>query len=187
MRKYSSEKPVPVSSFFESKHLTLALFAVYAAALVWIIVFKFGIEITYTEQRDEFNLIPYQRPLVLNGKVSYGEILLNVLIFIPFGLYLATLFEKWGFSKALALFILSSFILEATQYILGIGAFDVTDIINNSLGGIIGWTIYKGTVSVFKNREKIRKYVNLISLGGTVCTFSFLAFLKINQLWIFRM
>ena len=64
-----------------SSRLTLGLFLIYMAVLVWIILFKFGIEVTYTEQRDEFNLIPYQRPLMLNGQVSYGELILNVLVF----------------------------------------------------------------------------------------------------------
>ncbi len=171
----------------ESKRLTLALFVIYIAALVWIIVFKFGIDVRYTEQRDEFNLIPYQRPLVLNGKISYGEILLNVLIFIPFGLYLAALFEKWGILKALAFFILSSFVLEATQYILAIGAFDVTDIINNTLGGCLGWLAFRGFRHLLGSPIQARRLLNLFALIGIVVLAGLILYLKINRLFLFRM
>lgn len=133
------------------------------------------------------NLIPYSEPLILNGKADFGELILNVLIFVPLGLYAGILFEKWNFAKKVALFSSISFLLEVSQYILGIGAFDITDIINNSLGGLIGLMIYKGVEKVFKNRLKAQKFVNILTLTGTIFIFSFLLFLKISRLWIFRM
>jgi glycopeptide antibiotics resistance protein len=133
------------------------------------------------------NLIPYSEPLILNGKADFGELILNVLIFVPLGLYVGILFEKWNFAKKIALFSSISFLLEVTQYMLGIGAFDITDIINNTFGGFIGSMIYKGVEKAFKNRLKAQKSVNILALAGTIFIFSFLLFLKISRLWIFRM
>lgn len=171
----------------KSNQLTLALFVIYLIALCWIIVFKFNIPFPYMGDQRSINLIPYSKPLILNGKADFGELILNVLIFVPLGLYAGILFEKWNFAKKVALFSSISFLLEVSQYILGIGAFDITDIINNSLGGLIGLMIYKGVEKVFKNRLKAQKLINILALSGTICIFSFLLFLKISRLWIFRM
>lgn len=171
----------------KSTQLTLALFAIYLIALVWIIVLKFNIDFSYMQGQRSINLIPYSEHLILNGKADFGELILNVLIFVPLGLYVGILFEKWKFAKKVALFSFMSFLLEVTQYMLGIGAFDVTDIINNTLGGLIGLMIYKGVEKAFKNRLKAQKFVNIMALAGTIFIFSFLLFLKISRLWIFRM
>lgn len=133
------------------------------------------------------NLIPFNEPLILNGKADFGELILNVLIFVPLGLYAGILFEKWNFAKKVGLFSSISFLLEVSQYMLGIGAFDITDIINNTLGGVIGLLIYKGIEKTFKNRLKAQTFVNILALAGTIFIFSFLLFLKISKLWIFRM
>jgi glycopeptide antibiotics resistance protein len=176
-----------VKDIFKSTQLTLALIAIYLIALVWIIVLKFNIAFPYMQWQRSINLIPFSEPLILNGKVDFGELILNVLIFVPLGLYVGILFEKWNFAKKVALFSSISFLLEVTQYILGIGVFDITDIINNTLGGLIGLMIYKGVEKAFKDRLKAQKSVNILALAGTISIFSFLIFLKISRLWIFRM
>ncbi len=176
-----------MKDIFKSTHLTLALFSIYLIALVWIIVLKFNIDFSYMEGQRSINLIPYSEPLILNGKADFGELILNVLIFVPLGLYAGVLFEKWSFGRKVALFSSISFLLEVTQYILGIGAFDITDIINNTFGGLIGLLIYKGVETALKDRLKTKRFINILTLTGTIFIFSFLLFLKIARLWIFRM
>ena len=51
---------------------------------------------------------------------------------------------------------------------MGVGASDITDIINNTLGGIIGLMIYKGIEKVFKNSVKAQKFINIIATIGTI-------------------
>lgn len=69
---------------------------------------------------------------------------------------------------------------------MGVGASDITDIINNTLGGIIGLMIYTGIEKVFKNSAKTQKFINIIASIGTVLISLFLLLLMINNLWIFR-
>lgn len=172
---------------FKSTQSTSALFAIYLIALFWIIVLKFNIPFSYMGGQRSINLIPFNEPLILNGKADFGELILNVLIFVPLGLYAGILFEKWNFAKKVGLFSSISLLLEVSQYMLGIGAFDITDIINNTFGGVIGLLIYKGIEKTFKNRLKAQTFVNILALAGTIFIFSFLLFLKISKLWIFRM
>jgi hypothetical protein len=41
------------------------------------------------------NLIPFSEPLILNGKMDVGEIILNVVILVLLGIYAGILFERW--------------------------------------------------------------------------------------------
>ena len=171
----------------KSTKLTLALFIVYLIALFWIIVLKLNVELSNIKTSTNTNLIPYSRPLMLNGKADFGEPLLNILIFMPFGLYAGVLFKKWSFGKKVLLFFLTSLLLESLQFIFRVGTFDITDLINNTLGGAIGVLIYLGIEKNSHDPDKVRKLINLITLTGTVLLMSLIFFLKINRLWMFRM
>ncbi|HEX9025071.1 MAG TPA: VanZ family protein, partial [Clostridium sp.] len=85
------------------------------------------------------------------------------------------------------LFFLISLICEVLQYILNIGASDITDIINNTLGGLIGLMIFNRIEKALKNSIKAQKFINIIALTGTILIISILFLLKVNKLWIFRM
>ena len=71
---------------------------------------------------------------------------------------------------------------EALQFIFRVGAFDITDIITNTLGGIIGLMIFKAIEKVFKNSVKAQKFINIIAAIGTVLMISLLLLLKMNML-----
>ena len=71
---------------------------------------------------------------------------------------------------------------EGIQFILGIVAFDVTDIITNTLGGIIGLLIFKAIEKVLKNNLKAQKFINIIAALGTVLMILLLFLLKLNML-----
>jgi glycopeptide antibiotics resistance protein len=163
---------------------TSSLLIIYLVALVWIILFKLNIQYTYLEHNRSLNLVPFNEPLILNGKPDLGEIKLNALIYIPLGVYVGILFQKWSIIKKILLFFVSSLILEVLQYILAMGASDITDIINNTLGGIIGLTIYTILEKIFP--QKAQKIINILAALATVCIVSLLLYLKINKLLMFR-
>jgi glycopeptide antibiotics resistance protein len=89
--------------------------------------------------------------------------------------------------KNLLLFFLISLLCEGSQLILAIGAFDITDVINNTSGGLLGLMLYKGIEKAFNNSVKAQKFIYIIALTGTILMILFLFLLKINKLWIFRM
>lgn len=167
-----------------TNQLTQVLFTIYLIALVWILIFKLGVHFSYMENERSINLIPYGEPLFLNGKLDLGEMIMNVVIFVPLGIYAGILFQKYMLGKKLFLFSLISLIIEVLQYIFGIGAFDITDIINNTLGGIIGLMIYTGLEKVFGNRTKTQKIINILATIGTVSMILLLFLLKTNRLGI---
>lgn len=92
------------------------LFLVYLALLIWIILFKLQFSILDLDQVREINLIPfyYEHEVTFHAT----EVLENVLIFMPFGIYLCLLFPKGRFSVKLLLISMVSLLLEICQYVL---------------------------------------------------------------------
>lgn len=167
----------------DTNKLSIVLFAIYLIILFWVLLFKLGVRFAYMDNR-EVNLIPFREPLFLNGKIDFSEIIMNVLIFVPLGGYSGILFRGWNFGRNLFFFFLISLIIEGLQFILRIGAFDVTDIITNTLGGIIGFMMFKAASKVFENSVKAQQFINIIAAIGTGLLILFLLLLKTNNLWI---
>ncbi|RIW15076.1 VanZ family protein [Algoriphagus lacus] len=174
-----------MKNLLKSTNLTLALCAIYLVALFWIIVLKFNISAYHAGV--EQNWIPFPALFGMEGQGDRNELLLNVFIFIPFGCYVGILREKWSLSQKAGLFFSISFLFEISQYILKFGAFDATDLINNTLGGLLGLWVFQGLEKSLASRLKAQKIINLIALVGTVVIFFILLYLKVNNIWIFRM
>jgi glycopeptide antibiotics resistance protein len=184
LRNKNISENMAVSS--KSNRLTYGLFFIYLAILFWIIVLKLSVRFTYMGQQRSMNLIPYNQPLMLNGKADFGEILLNALVFVPMGVYVAILYKKWSVVKSILFFALSSLILESIQYITALGAFDITDIINNTLGGTFGLFLFKILEKLIGNSQKAQKIVNIVALLATTAFISLFLYLKVNKLLMFR-
>ena len=71
------------------KKTTHILFTIYIFLVIWIILFKLSVSIDQLPHFRSINLIPFYYP----NKTTYQirEVLDNLIIFIPFGLYLKTL------------------------------------------------------------------------------------------------
>ena len=63
------------------------------------------------------------------------EILANIWLFVPLGAILYKLSHIW---EIIALPIALSLVIECLQLFFDIGAFELSDIIANSLGGVVG-------------------------------------------------
>lgn len=124
----------------EQFKLTKVLLKIYLVILTWIILFKMQLNIMFLINMNfrSINLIPFAASSIVNGKIDISEIVLNMIAFIPFGVYLSMLKPEWNFiQKVLPIFGLS-FMYESLQYIFAIGGSDITDLLGNTFGGIIG-------------------------------------------------
>lgn len=68
------------------------------------------------------------------------------------------LFRKNNLKSILFVFFFS-LAIEFLQYALSIGVFDITDIINNTLGGVLGVGIYNLALKKFKSKFKVDKFI----------------------------
>jgi glycopeptide antibiotics resistance protein len=117
------------------KSLSQVLLAVYSALLAWLILFKFSVHIASALHYDNrsLNLVPSS-----SSSGSSTEIAANIVVFIPFGLLLALNFKQLGLRRLLLVVFALSLAAEIVQYIFAIGAADITDVITNTVGGLIG-------------------------------------------------
>lgn len=157
--------------------LTICLLIVYLLVLTWIILFKMQFSIRELSNSRSINLIPFHESVIVNNRIEFSEIYDNMLVFVPFGLYIGMLKCNWSFLKKVAPIASVSLLYEVLQFIFAIGASDITDIIGNTFGGIIGIFIYIVLHRLFKTKFKINKVLNIIALIGTVCVVILLAFL----------
>ncbi len=164
------------------KNIIISLFLIYFFVLSWAVLLKMETDISTLKNMNfrNINLIPFSQSCIVNGKINLSEIILNVIAFVPFGVYISMLFMEWGvFKKVFTIFAVSS-LYEILQYIFAIGGSDITDLINNTLGGIIGIVIYFIFKKIFK--EKTTKILTILAFICTVVTVLFLALLIIANL-----
>ncbi|EGT5093773.1 glycopeptide resistance protein VanZ1, partial [Clostridioides difficile] len=157
------------------KHnITKGLFIVYIIILTWIILFKLQFDISSLETMNlrSINLIPFAGSLIINNRVDISEIILNVAIFVPFGIYVCMLKEEWSFIKKVIPIFITSLVFETLQYIFALGASDITDLIGNTLGGIIGIAVFMLLSKIFKNNTI--KIINVLALIVTIIVVLFL-------------
>ena len=74
---------------------------------------------------------------------SLEGIILNILLFIPFGYFLPTLFPRLHWWQVVFFGLAISLTIELLQLITRLGYADIDDLINNTLGAMIGWICYK--------------------------------------------
>lgn len=144
------------------KRVTSILFIVYFLLLTWIIVFKMELSMSNLVAEKSINFIPFKESAIVNGRISFSEIINNAIVFIPVGVFTAMLADNLKFIKMAAVPFGISLFYEITQYIFAVGACDITDLINNTLGGIVGILIFKLRRKVLG--DKAYKVVNIFSI-----------------------
>lgn len=123
------------------KNFLAVMFAVYFCILTWIIVFKMSFSLEELGHVRSLNLIPLKGSMIVNGKLDVEEIVQNAIAFLPLGVFIRALAEKKKLLQEIAAVVLVSIAYETIQYILAIGRTDITDVLANTIGGIVGIAI----------------------------------------------
>ncbi len=79
----------------------------------------------------------------------------NICVFMPFGMFLPRLFKRCKNVFFVTLLSLElSLVVEVIQLVTRVGSFDVDDLLLNTIGGMLGYLIYKivsVVVHIFKS------------------------------------
>ncbi len=133
------------------------LFLIYLALLVWIILFKLQFSIHDLDTVRSINLIPFYYDKDVGTAFHLKEVLENLLLFVPMGIYLQMLLSKWRFHGKLIIIAGTSLLLEMVQYVLAIGRSDITDLLTNTAGGFLGLALYCIVAWLLRKRERADK------------------------------
>lgn len=166
----------------KQKSITWILFIVYLAALSWIILFKLSFSIAELEHVRSLNLIPFGGSMLISGQADVSEIIMNAVIFLPFGIYISMVYPKSKVGFRFVVIAAASLLLEAMQFIFAIGRSDITDLIGNSLGGILGILVYALLCAAFKREEKAYKFFQICAMITTSGMILFLGMLVVVNL-----
>jgi glycopeptide antibiotics resistance protein len=139
MQKKSLEKIV-------LKIVYSSLCIVYTAGLVYIFFFARRRWVPFSKRT--IHLVPfrdkteYLQACTIHTRPEnvefYKDLIGNILIFIPFPFLLCYLLAIRSNRKLLLISTITSFCVEAIQYILNIGVADIDDLLLNTLGALIG-------------------------------------------------
>jgi glycopeptide antibiotics resistance protein len=143
------------------KSLSKILLALYLLTLLWLVLFKFSVHVpSVFDQARSLNLIPFAN----YSRGNVRELIYNFAVFIPFGLFLSVNFKRTSFWQKLAFIFIFSLSAEIIQLVFAIGAADITDVISNTSGGLLGLVLYDLT-NKYVDNEKLDR---LIVIAGTI-------------------
>jgi len=141
-------------------HVVLSL--CYSIFLIYLVLYSQGFG-RVASIRD-YNLVPLK---TINNYIqyrqTYGEmnffinIYGNILAFMPMGYFIFIFEKRHRLYKGLLLPFIASLLIEIAQIKMGVGSFDVDDIILNTLGGL---SIYFLLFCVFSFRKWMKKGKN---------------------------
>ena len=163
----------------KSCQFMLVLFLIYLILLVWIILFKLQFSIHDLDMVRSVNFIPFYYDKEIGTEFHLKEVFENLLIFVPMGIYLQMLLPKGRFHGKLAVIAGTSLLLETAQYVLAIGRSDITDLLSNTTGGLLGLALYCIIARLLRNRERADKLFLVLAVIASVIVIGLLALLLV--------
>ncbi|KQX07635.1 MULTISPECIES: VanZ family protein [unclassified Leifsonia] len=112
------------------------LFGIYLGIVVWAVLWKLGVPSVGSVERV-IKIVPFVATAT-NGANRPFEVMMNLVLFVPFGVYLGLLRPLWPWWRAGAAVAGTSLLLEIMQFILATGSTDATDVVVNTAGGLLG-------------------------------------------------
>jgi hypothetical protein len=113
------------------------MFMAYLVLLTGLVLWKLEIPYLGDGTDRQVKLVPFVATSHAGASAPY-EVLANVLLFVPFGVYLRLLAPSatwWRLAGTMAAVSLS---LEVGQYVLSVGRSDISDVVANTAGGLLG-------------------------------------------------
>ncbi len=171
--------------FSNIKRILFYLFLIlYIFLLVKILFFKYisPLELFNSERIRNYNLIPFETinryfGTNFNIWIAIMNVIGNIIIFVPLGIYLQIFKKNKNILYSVFLACAISLAVEIIQYIFAIGAFDIDDIILNTIGGFLGVLIYRILYFFLKDENKIKTAIIFLYSFAGLCVFIFIAYI----------
>lgn len=144
--------------------------AVYILVLAKLVLFKYGL----TNEFRGISFIPFSFLIdFVKGNSNLADMLKNALgnvgVFIPLGILVPVLFNKFNLKMSILIGMFTSIWIEIFQYITGLGLTDIDDVILNTTGAAIGVFLYfKISRNIDKKFKNYFATVIMLCLLGTV-------------------
>lgn len=150
----------------QEKNLRIAaavLFIIYLLLLFYLLFFSEEYGRTMGEQSYRYNLHLFKEiKRFWNHRYTLGwkpvciNLLGNIAAFMPFGFFVPLLKRKYcGFIRCTVYSAAFSLCVETIQLVFKVGAFDVDDIVLNTIGGMVGYLLFRyGLLKLIGQKRK---------------------------------
>lgn len=128
---------------------------IYMTLALYFLFFSDSFDRTIISEKYRYNIVPFAEiKRFWNYREQLGTLSLlvnlagNVICFMPFGFLLPVMTQRRIFHCGIVVVLctaLFSFGIELVQMVSRVGAFDVDDIILNTLGGLLGYIMMRIT------------------------------------------
>ena len=143
------------------KIVSAVFLVLYMSDLAYVCFFSETYGRTHISEGYHYNFVPFKeirRFLEYREVIGFKAVLLNlfgnVFVFSPFGFIVPVISRKSRVvMKMLILTFMLSFCIETIQLLCRVGSFDVDDLLLNTLGGLIGYAIFKILDVIRKKNE----------------------------------
>lgn len=94
---------------------------------------------------DAINMVPFHS---IRENLRYGhspvswDMLYNMVMFVPFGIVYCYYQKNFCIYKAIGLSFLTTFLIEASQFVFKTGVVDIDDLMINTMGSLVGIFLY---------------------------------------------
>lgn len=125
------------------------------------------------------NLMPFTEitRYSFGSKMFYVNVVGNILIFIPFGLFISSFLKSRKVYSVFIVSLITSAVVELVQLRIG-RSLDIDDIILNVLGSVIGYLLYVGLKAIknklpgFLKSELIYNIISIVIFGFIIFWFA---------------
>lgn len=157
------------------------MFIVYLLVLVRIVLFKdtqiYNLFAMIGHGQRVLNIIPFASTFEMMRTIgllhNLQNIAGNLAVLFPMGIFIPLLNNK-GFKQTVVIVIGISVSIEVVQYILAIGISDIDDVILNTVGAIVGWSVFQ----YIKGKIK-RTFIFRVVIVGMMIVFGFVGIFAI--------
>ena len=171
--------PGTAPSFAKWGFLAIVLFSIYALLLLGVILFKFPFQYQLTATGRELNLIPFAGSFANRRGFGVSDVVENVLIFVPLGVYISMLRREWSFARKIVIIAATSTAFETIQFVFAIGRADITDVLSNTAGGLVGIGLY--ALSTKALGRKTDHILTVVALVVTALALAFFTYLRLHS------
>lgn len=143
-----------------SRHVYILRFLKIIAFVVYILINLYETILfrkPYPTMTYELELFWSYKRAFQGNSFLIRQIVLNILLYVPFGFFVADIWRKLGFRKVFLAGFLLSVTTELTQLIFRIGLFELDDIFNNTLGCVIGYLLFVISAGLAGQGKKRRR------------------------------
>ena len=153
IRKFRKQKKVMIPT---GRLLLCAVFIIYLVVVVGATMLRYRMH-SFAGGIGEIYHLFYSYKEAWNhfSAREWRNIILNIMMFVPFGFLLPLVSKKFqAFWKTYLAGFLFTFLIEMTQLLFHLGICELDDFMNNTVGAMIGYGFYRLCVFIVKKWKK---------------------------------